>query len=56
MTGLAIDWNRNLQFDFGYRYLHSGDRAPRFGGLGRTFDAGEAQAHEVRIGARFLFD
>ena len=56
MTGVAIDWSRNLQFDFGYRYVHSGDRTPRFGGPGRLRDAGGAQVHELRVGARFPFD
>ncbi|MET0427285.1 MAG: outer membrane beta-barrel protein [Microvirga sp.] len=56
MTGVAIDWSRNLQFDFGYRYVHSDDRTPRFAGSGRNSDPGGSQAHELRFGARFPFN
>jgi opacity protein-like surface antigen len=53
MGGVAFDMTSNLKIDLGYRYsrLDGSD----FDGEA-TFRPREVNAHEFRIGARYLFD
>lgn len=55
MAGVAVDLGRSLQLDLGYRYLNLGEArtAPL---IDTSFVASEIEAHEARLGVRWVFD
>jgi opacity protein-like surface antigen len=55
MAGLSYAVTRNFLIDTGYRYLHAGSARTDLGAAG-AIDYGNMNAHEVRIGMRFLID
>jgi opacity protein-like surface antigen len=51
MIGVAFNLSESIKFDFGYRYLNTGKAVNAAIGYRRPFEA-----HELRIGVRYLFD
>ncbi|MBM6593046.1 outer membrane protein [Microvirga pudoricolor] len=56
MTGVALELTSNLTVDLGYRYIDLGKNGTRFDGFGVPLSGGRFHAHDVRIGARYLFN
>jgi opacity protein-like surface antigen len=54
-AGLSYAVTRNFLIDTGYRYLHVGSPQSNLANAG-LIDYGSANAHEIRMGIRFLID
>lgn len=55
MAGASYDFTRNMKLDAGYRYIHLGDAHTKVYGASRVRFK-DINAHEVRIGLRYMFD
>lgn len=56
MAGVAFDLTSHLKLDLGYRYTRLGDARTRFGDDATPIRVRAIDGHEVRIGARYVFD
>jgi opacity protein-like surface antigen len=56
MGGVALDLGTSFKIDLGYRYTHLGDARTHSAGLEPEIRAGNIDAHEFRIGARYMFN
>ena len=60
MAGAAFDVTSNLKVDFGYRYINLGSTASgTLTNLNTTAPSivyDDLEAHEVRVGLRYMFD
>lgn len=60
MAGVGYNVTDNLVIDAGYRYLNLGDgrsgKAAGFGGSRKAIKFDDIQAHEFRVGFRYMFD
>jgi len=56
MAGGAVNLGSGFQLDLGYRYIHLGDARTKIDGPGDGIRTDEIQAHEFRVGARYMID
>jgi opacity protein-like surface antigen len=56
MGGMAFDLGANFKIDLGYRYTHLGSARTHMVGAESPIRVKDIDAHEVRIGARYVFD
>ena len=56
MAGLAVDLGSGFKVDLGYRYTHLGDVRTRIDGPGAGLKVEDLNAHEVRLGARYMIE
>lgn len=56
MAGIAADLGSGFKVDLGYRYTHMGDAHTRSDDLRAGIRAKDVDAHEFRIGARYMID
>jgi opacity protein-like surface antigen len=56
MGGVAFDLGVGFKIDLGYRYAHLGSAGTQVVGLEEPIRAKDIDAHEFRIGARYMFD
>lgn len=60
MAGVSYAINQNLSLDLGYRYLNLGDAKTGYivdsSGVSTRFDYKDIQAHEVRVGLRYMLN
>jgi opacity protein-like surface antigen len=56
MGGLAFDIGASFKIDLGYRYTHLGSARTHSTGLDAPIRAKDIDAHEFRVGARYMFD
>jgi opacity protein-like surface antigen len=56
MGGVAVDVGGGLKVDVGYRYVNLGEARVRFAGTTTTTRAEDIEAHEVRLGLRYMID
>jgi opacity protein-like surface antigen len=55
MAGMSYDITPGMKFDTSYRYIHFGDgRTKALSGFPVRYD--DLNAHEVRVGLRYMFD
>ena len=56
MAGVAIDTGVGFLVDLGYRYIRLGDVRTRIDAPGPGIKTDEIDAHEIRVGARYMID
>jgi opacity protein-like surface antigen len=56
MGGVAVDVGGGFKVDVGYRYVNLGEARMRFAGTETATRAKEIEAHEVRLGLRYMID
>jgi opacity protein-like surface antigen len=56
MGGVAVDVSGGFQVDLGYRYVNLGEARLRFGDAAGSTRAKDIEAHEVRVGLRYMID
>jgi opacity protein-like surface antigen len=56
MGGVAVDLGGGLQVDAGYRYVNLGETRVRFAGSDTEIRSKDIEAHEVRLGLRYMID
>jgi opacity protein-like surface antigen len=56
MAGLAVDLGSGFKVDLGYRYTHLGDVRTRVDAPGAGLKVEDLNAHEVRLGARYMIE
>lgn len=56
MGGVSYDMSKNSKLDLGYRYLNLGDARTKVDGTGVAVKYKDLQAHEVRVGFRYMID
>lgn len=56
MGGVAWNSGSGVLLDLGYRYTHVGDVRTRFHAPGPGIKTKDIEAHEVRVGARYVID
>jgi opacity protein-like surface antigen len=56
MAGAAVDIGSGFKLDLGYRYLHIGDARTQLDAGGFGFKLKPLDAHEARIGVRYMID
>jgi opacity protein-like surface antigen len=56
MGGVALDIGTNFKIDLGYRYSHLGSARTHSAGLEPAIRVDDIDAHEFRIGARYMFN
>jgi opacity protein-like surface antigen len=56
MAGAAIDLGSGVKVDLGYRYMHLGDARTRLDGAQAGIRTKDIDAHEFRVGARYMIE
>jgi len=56
MAGAAVDIGKGLKLDLGYRYLRVGENKTDLDNAGFGFKLQPLDAHEARIGVRYMID
>jgi opacity protein-like surface antigen len=56
MAGAAVDIGMGLKLDLGYRYLRVGESKTELDSAGFGFKTKPLDAHEARIGVRYMID
>src|SRR5215213_8108064 len=56
MGGVAVDLGAGFQVDAGYRYVNLGEARIRFAGSDDATRSKDIEAHEVRLGLRYIID
>jgi opacity protein-like surface antigen len=56
MAGLAADVGSGFKIDVGYRYTHLGDARTRLDGVQAGIRTKDIEAHEFRVGARYMIE
>lgn len=56
MAGMAVDVAGGFKVDVGYRYVNLGEARARFAATESTTQANNIEAHEVRLGLRYMID
>ncbi|WP_112663850.1 outer membrane protein [Microvirga flavescens] len=56
MAGVAFDITHSIKIDLGYRYTRLGDARSRYGDNAPAIRASDIDGHELRIGARYVFN
>ena len=56
MGGVAVDVGGGFQVDVGYRYVNLGEASVRFDGADTSTRSKDLDAHEVRLGLRYMID
>jgi opacity protein-like surface antigen len=56
MGGVAVDVGGGFQVDAGYRYVNLGEANIRFTGSDNATRSKDIEAHEVRLGLRYMID
>jgi opacity protein-like surface antigen len=56
MAGVSSALSPSVVIDLGYRYIDLGDATSNFDTTGNQYFLNHLTAHEIRLGARYLFD
>jgi len=56
MAGVAADLGSGFKVDIGYRYMHLGDAHSRLDGIQAGIRTKDVNAHEFRIGTRYMIE
>jgi opacity protein-like surface antigen len=56
MAGVAVDVGGGFKVDVGYRYLNLGEAQMRYPGADAATRTKDLDAHEIRIGLRYMID
>jgi opacity protein-like surface antigen len=56
MAGAAVDLGSGVKVDLGYRYMHLGDARTRLEGVQAGIRTKDINAHEFRVGARYMIE